>query len=62
MDPTEKGFFMTTVIIKDDAGEHEYLVQGRIVHHADTLTTHTMFGFDPTERRCLHTLQFVSED
>lgn len=53
---------MTTVIIKDDAGEHEYLVQGRIVHHADTLTTHTMFGFDPTERRRLHTLQFVSED
>lgn len=53
---------MTVVIIKDDSGEHEYRVQGRIAHHTDTLTTHTMFGFDPTERRQLHTLQFVSED
>ena len=53
---------VATVTIRDGSGVREYHVHGSIVHYADTLTTYTMFGPDPTERRRLHTLQFVSGD
>lgn len=53
---------VATVTIRDGSGVREYRVVGRVAHYADTLTTYTMFGLDQTERRRLHTLQFVSGD
>lgn len=53
---------VATVTIRDGSGVHEYRVVGRVAHYTDTLTTYTMFGVDRTERRRLHTLQFVSGD